>query len=76
MNGLHGQQLARFLAALVVAKLLLGGYVAGVFGCERMTLAHWLGPADRWLCRIDGCELTQEMGGRSCASEISQAALC
>jgi K+-transporting ATPase A subunit len=75
MNGLHWLQLAGFLPALVVSTPLLRGYVAGVFGRERMMLTRWLGPANRWLCRIVGCELTREMDCPGSSLEISRAAL-
>jgi K+-transporting ATPase ATPase A chain len=64
MNGLHWLQLMVFLAALVIATPLLGGYMVRVFTGGRTGLSRWLGPLERWLYSFAGCDPAEEMSWR------------
>jgi K+-transporting ATPase ATPase A chain len=54
-------QITLFVGLLVLCTPLLGGYMAKVFAGERMWLTRWLGPLERLLYRLAGCDAKAEM---------------
>lgn len=62
MNAHDWAQLAIYFGLLVLLTPLLGGFMARALAGEKTFLSPGLGPVERWIYRLGGCDATSEMG--------------